>query len=55
MLSESMAGVDVPVSSASTSNSTRDARLFGDDNQNGKDAFDALVRIVDAQDAGYRS
>ena len=55
VLSESMAGADVPVSAESTANSTRDARLFGDDDQNGKDAFDALVRIIDDADPSYRS
>ncbi len=54
VLSESMAGPDLPVSPASTNNSTRDAGLFGEDDSNGQDAFAALVRIIDAQDSGYR-
>ena len=55
VISESMAGPDLKVTSEATENSTRDARLFGDNaNMVGVDTFNALVRCIDATDPSYR-
>ena len=50
-----MAGPDLKVTAEATENSTRDARLFGDNaNMVGVDTFNALVRCIDATDPSYR-
>jgi ribulose-5-phosphate 4-epimerase/fuculose-1-phosphate aldolase len=55
VISESMGGPDLEVSEQATHNSSRDGRLFGDnDDQLGVDTFNALVRTIDAQDPSYR-
>jgi ribulose-5-phosphate 4-epimerase/fuculose-1-phosphate aldolase len=52
---ESMAGTDLLVTDTATANSTRDARMFGENAPDtvGKDAFAALVRVIDAKYPEY--
>ena len=54
LLSQSMAGPDIPVSDEATRHSTRDGDLFGaPDPSRGKGLFDALERVVATKDASY--
>lgn len=55
VISESMGGKDITISDEATANSSHDGRLFGENNNlAGADTFNALVRIIDAQNPSYR-
>lgn len=53
--SESMNGTDLPISVEATANSSRDARMFGpEEDPVAVHTFNALVRLIDGKDASYR-
>ena len=53
---DSMSGDVIEVSDEAAVNSTRDARLFGNEPPDENDqAFDALIRVIDAKDPSWRT